>query len=216
MNIKKSLFFFFLLSFSYAVSSVCYFIPPKNFEAADPRSLSKEVLIGFVGKSCSLKPSVNLASENTTASLREYINAIKESYKDDKKCFLRELGTIDTKSGKAFLIEISQTTSFADIRLMQAVLLKDNTAYVLTSCSSKEDFTKYQKEFLRCFNSLTVTSDLLDEIENKDEKLILEKGLLELKKNKNLSAFEKLLSHHDNLGAYWKILLLKKAYESIH
>ncbi len=197
------------------IFALCYFIPPKNFEAADPKALSKEVLIGFIGKGISFRPSINLASEKTSASLKEYILAIKENCREEKKCFLREIGTIETKAGKAFLLEISKS-SFMDIRLLQSVLIKEGEAYVLTACSSKEEFMKYQKEFIDSIKSLTITQNLLDEIKNKDERIALEKSLEELKKNKNISSFQKeIFPRFDYLGAYWKILLLKQAYESI-
>lgn len=210
MSIKKLLFLFLLSNCLY---SACYFIPPKNFKAANPKNLSKETQIAFIGKGSFLNPSINLTKEKTSASLKEYLMAVKENY-NLEKCTFRELGYIDTKAGRAYLLEIDKIAP--SLRLMQSVFLKDGTVYILTSCSAREEFVKYQKEFLDAFGSFTLTDDLLDEIKSKEDRTFLEKALLDLKKDKNLNSFEKLLKKYDYLGAYWKILILKKAYESIH
>lgn len=210
---KKTLFFTIISS---KLFSVCYFIPPANFEAADPKNLSFEVQIGFVKKGSSFNPSINLAEEKTGASLKEYVKAIKNNYKNDKNSFLRELGTIETKAGRAALIEISSFSGGGQIRLMQAVLVSEGMAYVLTSCCSKEDFTTYLPDFMRAFKSLSLTDDLLSEIKENEKKKLLEKALSDYKVKKKLNGLEKIVSDNcSELGSYWKILFLKEAYKSI-
>jgi hypothetical protein len=214
-NFLKKIFFISIISLK--CYSVCYFIPPKNFEVADPKALSQEVLIGFIKKGSSFNPSLNLAEEKTKASLSEYVKAIKNIYKNDKNSFFRELGALETKAGTAALVEISSRSTCGEIRLMQAVLISDGIAYVLTSCCSKEDFMKYLPDFMNSFKSLSLTNDLLSEIKEKEEKELLEKILSDFKVKKNFLDLEKHVSNNYlELGSYWKILFLKEAYKSIH
>ena len=207
-------YFFLFLFFSSFIFCDAFFIPPKDWEIADPKKLSKHVDVGFIGKQKnSFRPSINLASEKTLSTLKEYVKAIKTLNQKDKNSSLRELGEINTQSGKAALLEITKKNSFGDLRLLQQVFIHKKRAYILTAAAKKEDFNGYQKEIISSLQSFKITSDLLSEIKDTQKKALLEQKIEEYKSLKNIKILQDfVLDNFNDLGPYWKILVLKKAF----
>ena len=218
MHIKIILPFLCLLACQ-CFSNICYFVPPKNWKCADPKQLSKYVSIGFVGNSSApFKPSINLASEKTEISLREYIKAIKDSYKNDRNATVREIGKISTQiDGETVLIEISKKESVGDICLLQSVTKKNDDIFVLTGAVSKEELLKFKDDFFNAFESIKITDNLFSEVKEDSQIKNLQNKFDELKEKKlTIKDFERHLEeNYSNLGSYWKILVLKQAYETI-
>jgi hypothetical protein len=219
MRIKKILPILLFFTFK-CFSEICYFVPPENWKSADPSKLSKYVSIGFVGKSrTSFKPSINLATEKTDASLKQYVKAIKDSYKNDKKAVFAQIGKIKNQiDGETILIEINKQSSFGEICLLQCITKKNDDMFVMTGAVLKEELLKFKDDFFKSFKSLKTTDDLILELKENSQVTTLKQKLNELKEKKISSEdFEKLIDeNYNNLGSYWKILVLKLAYENIN
>jgi hypothetical protein len=200
-------------------SNICYFVPPNNWQSSDPKKLSKYVSIGFVGKSKSpFKPSINLASEKTDATLKEYIKAIKNSYKNDKNATVREIGKLHTEIDEdTVLLEISKKSSFGDICLLQSVTKKNDDIFVLTGAVLKEELLKYKDDFFKAFKSIKITDNLIGELKENSQIETLKQQFKDLKEKKlSIKNLEKHIEeNYSDLGSYWKILVLKQAYETI-
>lgn len=198
-------------------SSVCFFVPPDGWQCADPKKLSKYVSVGFVGKSKSaFKPSINLAEEKTEASLKEYIKAIKNYYKNEKEVTFREIGHLITKMNEeAAVLEITKKSAAGDICILQSVTKKNDDMFVLTGAVLKKELLKYKDDFFNSFKSIKTSENLLFEVEDLSQRKILEQKYIDLKENKlSHKDFEKHVEeNYNNLGSYWKILVLKQAYE---
>ena len=77
----------------YSQPSLCYFTPPSGWDIADPRSLSPRVKIAFLkSTSNGFCPSINLAIEETSVSLNEYLKAVKAIHEQDRSNNWRALG----------------------------------------------------------------------------------------------------------------------------
>ena len=218
INNKKFLFLIISLIFSFkCFSYTCYFIPPEKWNCCDPKKLSKHVYIGYVGKGKHLfNPSINLATEITEASLDEYIKAIKNAHKNVKNCEVRVIGKITNQiDGDTKLIEISKKISHGDIKILQCITKKDDDIFILTGAVLKSEFSKFKNDFLNSFKTLKLTEDLL--LEPKEEKISLNlRNLFDDLKEKNITIkeFERHIEkNYNELGSYWKTLVLKKAYE---
>ena len=218
MHIKKALFFLTVFSIN-CFSNTYYFVPPPKWECSDPTKLSKYVAIAFVGKSkASFHPSINLASEKTEATLKEYIKAIKASYQNDRNVTLVSIGQLQNQlGGETELLEIIQPSPLGDICLLQCVTKLNEDIFVMTGAVLKEEILKFKKDFLNSFTSLKSTDNLFLEPKDKAQIDILNQKFEDLKKNKiSMRDFEKHLeNNYDDLGSYWKILVLKHANESI-
>ena len=216
--------------------SECFFLPPKNWEIADPRSLSPRVKIAFIkntGKG--LCPSINLAVEQTQVSLSDYLKAVKAIHEQDRNNRWRALGKVRTAAGLAQLTEIDSSSEWGSVRLLQLILLKSGTAYVLTAAALKEEFSDFYKEFQSAFRSLTLSTDLLSnvpQLERREtlrakQKQLIEGALSSAKDTKTLlndPLFQKeqwlpfqdtIISNFSDMGAFWQILLLKDTQEKM-
>lgn len=216
MQLKVLLTIFLAYCFN-CFSSICYFAPPNDWKCSDPKKMSKYVSVGFIGKSkSSFKPSINLASEKTDASLKQYINAIKNSYKNEKEVTFREIGNLTSKlNEKTILVEIDKKSPAGDICILQSVTKKNDEIFVLTGAVLKEELLTLKEEFFRAFKSIKISENLLDEVEDPSLRRILEQKYCDLiEKKLSVKDFEKHIEeNYESLGSYWKILVLKQAYE---
>ena len=211
----------FFLVFSTLEASVCYFIPPKNWEAAQLKKPSPHVKIGFIGKgSTDFRPSINLATEEVNLSLKEYVKVVKELHLQDPQVKLRDLGKFSMKGGKGQLLEMSNPSPFGEMKLLQAILVKKGTAYILTAAVLKKEFTKFQKDLLIALESLDLAKDIWSPIQNVELKdklksLFSSLGSVE-SKDKEWKTFQKEILAIDSLGPYWKFLALKEGKHKIY
>lgn len=168
---------------------VCYFIPPKGWDVADPAKLQSRVKICFIGKgSKNLLPSLNLASEpieipmsayiemmkkypnnkletpskegTVVISLKAYVDIVKRECEQDPNTTWRDLGRFNTPMGEGRLTEREVKTEWGPSRQMQLIVIKDKTAYILTAGAHKEEFSLHYKAFDQALRSLTITNDL--------------------------------------------------------
>ena len=215
MRILK--FIFFLLPYL-LFGDICLFTPPQNWQCSDPTKLSGYIKIGFIGKSKKLfKPTLNLAEEEIISTEEDYLSAVKKLHKENINADWKKIGRINTKSGPATLAEVDSKTKYGDVKILQAILVKDKHAYILTGAVLKEDFNLYYKDILNAMKSLTLTDDLFSLIADSSKKNALINKIDNIKNIKKLNQLEKYLKKEfASLGQYWQILLLKDAYISLH
>lgn len=223
----------------YSPPSHCFFTPPSGWDIADPRSLSPRVKIAFLkSTSNGFCPSINLAIEETSVTLNEYLKAVKAIHEQDRSNHWRALGKVKTNAGLAQLTEIDSKTEWGPIRLLQLIFLKDGQAYVITASALREEFSNYYKEIQCAFRSLTLSSDLLGNIPQTERREMLktkqhllmqaaEKMLTTSAENKNLledPLFQEkhwipfqqsVLSSFNDMGAFWQLLILRNAQEKL-
>jgi hypothetical protein len=217
----------------------CFFIPPENWDIADPRSLSPKVKIAFLKNSGKgFSPSINLAIEDTDVSLADYLKAVKAIHEQDRNNRWRSLGKVRTESGLAQLTEIDSTSEWGPVRILQLILMKDKRAYVLTAAALKEEMSNYYKDIQSSFRSLTLSNDLLGNIQQLERREMLKQKQAELfnaaeeqihsadaKNNlledqafqeKHWIPFQKtVLENFGDMGAFWQILILRNAQDKL-
>ncbi len=228
---------YFLLLFVYfarLAADTCFFIPPTGWEIADPETLAPRVEICFLGKSSKgLAPSVNLATESVNVSLEAYVEAVRKIHKADPNSHWRDLGKFKTPMGEGRLTELESPTDLGRARLVQLIVIKNQTAYVLTAAALKEEFSKYYKTFDQVFRSLQLSSNLLESYPSKSQQLLLHQLIQSLENRfltlltdqttaeKALSSepfytdvwepFEKkMINTFTEMGPYWQILVLSE------
>ncbi|MEZ5315660.1 MAG: hypothetical protein R3E91_05600 [Chlamydiales bacterium] len=155
-------FFFFLILFCLKcllLAEHLSIIPPKGWDCvSDPEQLPQKVSLIYIGKGKTpFTPSLNIASEETSLELEKYL-ALAKSYHEaqgDSQC--KQLGTIETKAGNAQLLQIDKTTQWGHIRFIQAVILKDSKAYVVTATSLQEEFASLSPCIFKSIQSFSIT-----------------------------------------------------------
>ncbi|HEY5260100.1 MAG TPA: hypothetical protein VIJ46_05565 [Rhabdochlamydiaceae bacterium] len=197
------------------IPSYCYFIPPKGWEIVNPQKLTGRVKVQFLGKSNKgFYPSLNLATENVNLTLPEYVKAVKKIHEMDHNTTWRDLGKISTQGGDAQLTQIDTATSSGSVRILQVLLLKDNTVYILTASALKEEFGTYYKEFEKAFKSLTITPDLINNVPQPERREKLKASIAKTT-IQNLHTLEKMLGKEfADMGLYWQFLMLQSALQN--
>jgi len=205
-------------------SSIPVFIPPKGWKCALPQTLAPCIQIGFIGNGAHpFRPSMNLAIEDVDVSLKEYVKAVKEIHLATPQTTWRDLGKFTTLSGEGRLTEIATTTPAGEVKMLQMILVKKNTAYILTGASIKEEFLQFQEIFTKSFQTLSLLDDLFSPL-NSEKKQKLEANFASLgaavsqesEREKQWIAWQKLvLQEAEELGAYWQFLALKSGRERL-
>lgn len=220
-------------------SSQCFFTPPEGWEIADPSTLPPSVVISFFKKGVNgFCPSVNLAIEETDVSLAEYLKAVKAIHEQDRSNQWRTLGKVKTAAGLAQLTELDTKTGFGSLRILQAILLHEGRAYVMTAAALKEEISQYYKEFQAAFRSLTLSTDLLghipqlerrENLKHRQSELLkaAEEALAAQKETVNpldIPSFQEdhwlpfqkaVLDQFGDMGAFWQVLILRSAQEKM-
>ena len=203
---------------------VCYFRPPRDWELVHPKQYTEHVQIGFVGKtSGQFRPSINLAIEKVDVSLKEYVKAVKKIHMAEPGAKWRDLGRFPMEAGEGRLTEITNTSPFGEIRMLQALFVKDDTAYILTAAAPKEEMLKLTGDLLKSLGSLSLTPDLLDSVDNQkkeDLKAIFSSlGSIsspegQAKQWEDLQ--KKVIGGYPEMGSHWHYLVLREGHQKIY
>jgi len=228
----KKLFFciliFFLFQKVFALNSekIAFFIPPDKWEIANPKLYPPYIEISFIKKSISTcRPTLNLAIQKTVLNLDEYTNEAKKTHTNEPQTICRILDKIKLPQGLVNICQINKTTNSVNFELLQMIFVKNNYAYVLTGACKKDEILKNYKIFMKVFRSFQLIDDLFSLVTHKQQKEELiqkfNKLSISLKTSnkkqikKNIAYFEKFLDKKfTNLGKYFYILLIKKAYKN--
>lgn len=189
-------------------ASHCLFTPPANWEISDPKMPSKRAIVGFVDKRKSgFCPSINLTFERVEISPEEYL-AIVQKNCTAKKQQWRHLGKIETKSGPAELVEIETKTKFGPARLLQAILIREKEAYILTAGALKKDFGKNGAAIEQSLRSMTLCDDLFSQVEDDKARSSLREAWQKRGAGVESASFERMILEQSKLGIVWQILML--------
>jgi hypothetical protein len=146
-----------------------YFNPPQEWKVIEHvDSLVKITFVGKPKKNCN--PLINLATEKVSISLKEYVSIVQKNCEADPNREWRDLGHFSTLAGQGRLIEIIRKTTGGDLSQLQLILVKNGSAYVITTSCAKEEFLGLSHLFYTTLKSFTVTSDLIQVIKKKEEK----------------------------------------------
>jgi hypothetical protein len=163
---------------------------------------------------------MNFATEEVDVSLKEYVKAVKELQLSDPTTKWRDLGKLTMRAGKGRLVEITKPSPFGDIKVLQALFVEGNMAYILTAVSLKEDLPKFQAELLKTFQSLELAQDLSSLICDETLRAEFETLLSSLgKKEDKEEEWKTLQSEIENfaqMGPYWQFLALQEGRAKIY
>lgn len=206
-----------------------FFFPPSDWQCAQPKHRSPHVQIGFVGKgSTDFCPSINLATEEVDISLKEYVKAVKGTHLSKSHTTWRDLGKFSMKAGEGRLTEIGEISPWGDVTMLQALFVKDTTAYILTAAVLKKDFPRFKEEILQSLQSFDLVADLFSPLSDKKKRLKLQhlfSTLGHFSSEENIASRQReqweqlqktILEECSEMGGYWHFLALKEGYAKIH
>lgn len=162
--------------------SSCFFTAPSGWQYVDTSSLPQTIKLFVRGKSESeVPPTLNLAVESTSLDLEHYLTAARNAYCSTGYAQWCQLGTIDTESGECRLTQIEQETEWGIVKIMQAIMVRNHTAYVLSASALKAEFPNYYEEFFQSIQSFTIKENPLEMVKADDKRLALESACQRLK-----------------------------------
>lgn len=137
-----------------------YVMPPKGWECInDKAQLPAKVELVLIGTGKGqFTPSINLATEKTELTIEAYIKLAKDYHESQGETLCRSLGTLETREGQAHLLQIDRKTGWGIVRFVQAALIKDGCAYVITATCLQEDFNEFASQFLKSIQSFAINS----------------------------------------------------------
>ena len=159
--------FLFLWCSSFALSGYETYLmnPPKGWECiSDPSQLPKKIKIIYVGKGSAknpFTPSINIACEETTLPLKEYLTLAKNYHEGQGITRCTTLGKIHTQSGEAELLQIDSRSQWGDVRFMQAMMIQNGEAYVVTATCLKTEFSTYSSQIFKAIQSFIIQENSL-------------------------------------------------------
>lgn len=141
-------------------------IPPKGWDCIkDQEQLPQKVHTIYIGTGkTQFSPSINIASEPTPMSCEQYLSLAKSYHEGQGDTRCKSLGTIQTKAGTAKLLQIDRATQWGNVRFIQAVLVCDQTAYVVTATCLQEEFASLSSPIFKSIQSFSLTSPDQDRI----------------------------------------------------
>ncbi|MGB7978033.1 MAG: hypothetical protein WCF19_02605 [Chlamydiales bacterium] len=211
----------FLLIFAYADAKQCIFLPPAGWEIAQLKNRSPHIEIGFIGKGTGeFRPSINLAVEEIDGSLKDYVKAVKNLQSADPTIQWRDLGKLSMKSGQGRLTEMTNSSPWGDLKILQAFFVEEGKAYILTAAVLKEDFLKFQSQLLQSFRSLAIIEDLWTPIAGEKEKREFQALFTSLghsaEKDLEWETVQAQIGSKRELGPYWQFLALQEGHAKIY
>jgi len=205
------------------------FRPPQGWKIANPEELSPRVKLMVVGTSRSYyPPSINIGTEPYKGSLRDYLRMVKR-VNESLGSQWKDLGTIQTQSGKASLSQVDMNTEWGPVRLMHVVMVKNRTVYVVTAGALKEEFSDNYKDFFDAFKSIKLNPDVFELVSDPKERQKLEAEYQKLIRKQDKIAFESeefqtkhwtpflslLDSRFAHLGGDWKEKTIQKIHRDL-
>lgn len=179
----------------------CHFPAPKGWTMIDPKVLLAEVKVmvrGVAKQPSNLPPSLNLALEETDLSQEEYLDEIKTMNSQDRNKRWSRIGSLETKAGEMALTQLDMTTSWGDVRMLQAVMIKNHIAYVITATAHLSEFAQFSNEFLCAMQAFDINKDLNEMVgKNKASDL---KDMTDRAKKEWRSFYEKTKEQHPELS----------------
>jgi hypothetical protein len=153
---------FFLVLFSRIQLAGEFYItqPPKGWECIDdPTQLPQKVKVLFIGTGTiksPFNPSINVTTEETSLSIGEYVCLAKQYHETQSSTRCIALGTVKTESGQAELLQIDRPTQWGDVRFIQAMLIQEGRAYVVTATCLKKEFGALSSQLFKSIQSFKV------------------------------------------------------------
>lgn len=155
----KALFSILFLSFFCCLYGEISITPPKGWECiTDTSQLPQKILKLYVGGSKSkFTPSINIASEESAATIEDYVRAAKMYHESQPNVKCTLMGKVDSKSGLPLhLMQIDTSTQMGNVRFIQAITIKNKVAYVITATCLQEEFSHLSSQFFKAIQTFSI------------------------------------------------------------
>lgn len=133
---------------------------PNNWQGIDDKTQLPEKLdVVFIGPGTgSLTPTINIAQEITSKTQPEYIEEILAYHRSDEKTLTSSVFTqIAATNGSFTIIKTEKSSSWGKVFCLQAVIILNHCAYILTSTTTLDDYPTVSLIFLKTVSSFQLS-----------------------------------------------------------
>ncbi|MFT4551516.1 MAG: hypothetical protein ACI9S8_000129 [Chlamydiales bacterium] len=167
-------------------STTCSFTPPRDWKIVPRNTLPTEAQSDYIkihvkGEGGHFPPSINLAIQATDLDLRSYMQESMMEHESHVDSTCKKLGSIQTASGPASLMQIDRLTGWGNVRLLQSFVQHKGSVYVITGTALQEDFPQYYKEFFEAIQSLKIDDGLFTSINDPTLRNKIELAYMDMK-----------------------------------
>lgn len=219
----------FLVSWVLLGAHIFYFVPPEGWVPARPKGAASCVQIGFVGQGATaFHPSLNIATEETSVSLKEYVKAVKAIHLSQIGTQWLDLGSFRMKVGLGHLIQLEVPSPLGPQIVLQALWVQEGKAHILTGACLKEEIAQFRPILLEALRSFDVIADILAPVADpiQHERLHDLFAILgdfapaedrAVQQTQQWQMLQTLVDEvGQQLGAYWQYLVLQEGYQKIY
>lgn len=152
---------FICLFFNPSLDATYFDSPPPGWQCLeDSAQLPQRVHVLYVGKGTTrFAPTIHLSSEEISQSLEEYMLSARHYHERSPEAHCHDLGQVATQSGVARLIQIDSPSVYGQAHLLQAYILHEGEAFVITGTALKEDFNAFSPVFYETVRSFHLVSE---------------------------------------------------------
>lgn len=98
-----------------------------------------------------------MEQEEFTEMCREAMENLRLQVAGNVRC--QPMGQVETKAGKAELTMMEMERSGGDVKMLQAVLVRDGQAYQVTTSAALSDFGERYSDFLEMIRSFSISEE---------------------------------------------------------
>ncbi|WP_194844297.1 hypothetical protein [Candidatus Clavichlamydia salmonicola] len=149
-------------SFSISEIGVCSILIPSTWQQFTDKSLLPKTLCALYiepGNQNGLAPTLSIAIENTSFSMKNYVQQAMQYHKKQSSTrFCRIEGSLTTSDFTFEIIHLEQYSDIGAVALLQAITVIDDQAYVINGSCSQERFDQLANIFLQSISSFKIKS----------------------------------------------------------
>lgn len=105
-----------------------------------------------------------------SASLQTYLSAVQKQRLAKAHATVRDLGILQTPSGKVHLALIEESNHLGPLQILQGITLYEQYAIIYTAVALKKDFPSLQTDILESLRSLRSFPSVLEAIQDSKKK----------------------------------------------
>ncbi|MCH9610902.1 MAG: hypothetical protein S4CHLAM81_05270 [Chlamydiales bacterium] len=147
----------FTMTLSLFASELRFSVPDGWECVTDQTQLPKKVQVLAISPTKTrFTPSINIATEDTEQTISDYVETAKLYHESEGQTKVTRMGQIPTKAGSAELLQIDRKTDFGVVRFIQAAIIEQETAYVITATCLRDEFASYCSSFFDSIKSFEI------------------------------------------------------------
>jgi hypothetical protein len=144
-----------------ALNQPCNIAVPDAWDQVDTKESPSTVKLILRGKGdYDLPPTMNVAVEQVAAtmSLNQYLECVQTLHKSNPTRRCSVLGALPGGREPLQLVQVEMESPWGPVNMLQAIMVRDKIAYVITASARQEEFGQQLPTFIKTLQSFTTVA----------------------------------------------------------